>query len=132
MRARSFARKSLARRLLAGSCGRAFILRSLARAGLSAARLCGCGFACWFACWLVPFACTFAGSCAFKTFIVELNIPITIINSVNFVIANCALENEIPLDRQLKRHEGFKHFHHEGSCLAQREKNFEVYICHTI
>ena len=131
-RSRSYFVRSLARvhTSFARPCGRAFARLLLVCS--SAARLCDCGFACCFACWLVPFVCSFASSCAFKTFIDELNISITIVISVKSVIANFAIENEIPLDRQFKRHEGFKHFHHEGSCLAQREKNFEVYICHTV
>ena len=111
----------------AGSFARLLESLSLGRVHASFARPCGRAFA-----RLLLFACSFASSCAFKTFIDELNISITIVISVKSVIANFDIENEIPLDRQFKRHEGFKHFHHEGSRLAQREKNFEVYICHTV
>ena len=111
----------------AGSFARLLEILSLGRVHASFARPCGRAFA-----RLLLFSCSFASSCAFKTFIDELNISITIVISVKSVIANIDIENEIPLDRQFKRHEGFKHFHHEGSRLAQREKNFEVYIGHTV
>ena len=120
----------------ARSCGRAFVCSSVARAcwlACSRVRSCGRAFGSFVRLLLVPAGLP-AGSYhllarlldrvrAFKTFIDEVYISITIINSV---IANLALENEVLNARQLKCRQSNPHFHLERSCTSQGTKDCQM------
>ena len=122
--------------LLARSFVRARVCSSVARAcwlACSRVRSCGRAFGSFVRLLLVPAGLP-AGSYhllarlldrvrAFKTFIDEVYISITIVNSV---IANLALENEVLNARQLKCRQSNPHFHLERSCTSQGTKDCQM------